>query len=136
MAKKSKSTTAPIEAAKRVKGGGAARKRQKRFERKLADLQAIEARRLEQLKEVRVKLADVRARLIEVRAEAEASGVAASSGEPAGPIGYCIREKRSVEISHPEPVTLSNGRSAIAGACSKCGARVMAFSARSASAGT
>ena len=55
--------------------------------------------------------------------------------EPApgdGPLGYRMREKRMVQIGHPERVTLSNGRAAIAGACATCGARVIVLSARAA----
>ena len=57
MAKKSKSIDAPVEAAKPLEDKGVARKRQRRLERKLADLRATEANHLEQLKEVRAKLA-------------------------------------------------------------------------------
>jgi hypothetical protein len=136
MAKKSRPTVAPADAAKPTKDRGGARKELKRLERNLADLIATEAKHRKQLEEVRAMAADARSRLIALRTEVTAAGRAAGAdGSVAGPVGYCMREKRSVEISHPEPVTLSNGRTAIAGTCPTCGARVMAFSARPKTAG-
>ena len=131
MAKRSRPTDLPIEAGVPPENVGKARKRLKGLERELAELRATEAKRIEQLKDVRARAVDVRIRLTALRAI-----VALTTGEPgsdvagAGPIGYCMREKRPVQISDPKPLTLSNGRSAIAGTCSICGARVMVLSAR------
>lgn len=112
------------------------RKRVKRLERELTRLAATEARRLEQVERIRARAADVRGRLTALGAtDAVAGGTAGSDPSPAGPFGYCMREKRRVQISGPEPVTLSNGRAAVAGTCSTCGARVVALSARGASPG-
>jgi hypothetical protein len=105
----------------------------KRLERELAKLEATEARRLERLEKVRARAADVRARLAALGAtDAVAGRAAGSDASPAGPFGYCMREKRRVQISGPEPVTLSNGRAAVAGTCSTCGARIVALSGRAA----
>jgi len=131
MAKRSRPTDPPIEAGTAPEDGGRVRKRRKRLERELAALGATEARRLTQLKAVRARAAEVRTRLTALRAMDAAAGRPADpAASPGGPIGYCMREKRPVEISDPEPVTLSNGRRAIAGTCSTCGARVVALSAR------
>ncbi|MHB8459844.1 MAG: DUF5679 domain-containing protein [Candidatus Limnocylindrales bacterium] len=131
MAKRSRPTDPPIEAGTPPADGDKAHKRLKRLERELAELGATEARRLEQLKEVRARAADVRTRFTALRTMDAAAGRSADpAATPAGPIGYCLREKRPVEISDPEPVTLSNGRTAIAGTCSTCGARIVALPAR------
>ncbi len=131
MAKRSRPTEAPVEAGTPPADGDKAHKRLKRLERELAELGATEAKRLAQLNEVRARATAVRTRLTTLRTTvAGAHGEAGSDVPPAGPIGYCMRERRPVEISDPEPVTLSNGRTAIAGTCSTCGARVVALSAR------
>ncbi len=135
MAKRSRPTDPPIEAGTPPEDGARVRKRVKRLERELTKLAATEARRLEQLEEVRARAADVRARLTALGSDAVAGRTVGSDPSPAGPFGYCMREKRRVQISGPEPVTLSNGRAAVAGTCSTCGARVVALSARGASAG-
>jgi Domain of unknown function (DUF5679) len=107
-----------------------ARKRLKRLERELARLWATEAKRREQLKAVHAKTADVSARLIALRVlVAETQRGRAEAGNE-GPIGFCLREKRPVPIHDPLPVTLSNGRAAIAGTCATCGSRVMVLSGR------
>lgn len=38
---------------------------------------------------------------------------------------YCLREKTRVTIRDAAPIVLSNGRSALAGTCPSCGARVV-----------
>jgi hypothetical protein len=127
MAKRARPTDSPAKAA----DAREARKRLKQLEKKLAELQATEAKRREQLNEVRAKAADVRARLTAQWAiVAEATGSKPDAAGQ-GPIGFCMREKRPVRIDDPIPVTLSNGRAAIAGTCPTCGARVMVLSARS-----
>lgn len=131
MAKRSRPTDQPLDADAPAKNGNRARRRLKRLERQLAELRVTEAKRREQLTKVRARATVVRTRLAELRAiVAEEAGTAGSEVEGAGPIGYCLRDKRQVEISEPKPVTLSNGRSAIAGTCSICGARVVVLAAR------
>lgn len=137
MAKRSRSTDHPLETDVPSGNGKGARKRLKRLERELANLRATEAKRREQLTEVRARAADVRTRLAALRTVvAETARMPGSDVADTGPIGYCLRDKRQVQISEPRPVTLSNGRSAIAGPCSICGARVMVLTTRPAATDT
>lgn len=130
MGKRSRPTV-PLESEATPGDAGRARKRLKRLERKLARLRATEAKRREQLNEVRARAADVRTQLTTLIAiVADATPASRSDAAGGGPIGFCMREKRPVQIKHPNPVTLSNGRAAIAGTCPTCGARVMVLSAR------
>jgi hypothetical protein len=133
MAKRSRPTDPPIETGTPPANGAGARKRAKRLDRKVAKLAVTEARRLEQLTKAQARLADARARLATLRAMDEVVGRTVDPDRsPAGPFGYCMREKLKVEISEPEPVTLSNGRTAVAGRCPRCGVRVVALSTRGA----
>src|SRR5450756_1091435 len=102
MAKRSRPTDRPTDTGTTPKDRGGARKRLKRLERELAELGAIEAKRLEQLTGVRARAADVRTKLVALRAkDAEAPGTLGSVAVAAGPTGYCMREKRRVTISDP-----------------------------------
>ncbi len=38
--------------------------------------------------------------------------------------GYCLRERKRVEIANAEQVTLKNGRLAVQGTCPDCGVRI------------
>jgi Domain of unknown function (DUF5679) len=38
--------------------------------------------------------------------------------------GYCLKERKHVEISNPRQVTLQNSRLAIQGTCPDCGAKI------------
>ena len=46
-----------------------------------------------------------------------------------GPMAYCLREKAQFAMIEAHVVTLANGRPAIAGACSSCGARLVRMGA-------
>jgi len=136
MAKRSRPTDAGVEGGSRPVDGAKVRKRTRRLERKLAELEATEARRVEQLEKVRARAADLRARLAALGAATAAAGpTPASAGSTPGPTGYCMREKRRVQIGDPVAVTLSNGRAATAGTCLTCGARIVALSSRAAPSG-
>jgi len=37
------------------------------------------------------------------------------------PEGYCVKERKKVEIKDPEQITMKNGRPAITGTCPDCG---------------
>jgi hypothetical protein len=37
------------------------------------------------------------------------------------PEGYCVKERKKVEIKDPQQVTMKNGRPAIQGTCPDCG---------------
>jgi hypothetical protein len=53
-------------------------------------------------------------------------GVADAAGAAiAGPRGYCLRERRSVELTGAKPVVMRNGRAGIEGTCPGCGARIV-----------
>ena len=38
--------------------------------------------------------------------------------------GYCVRDKRMVEIQNPQTITMKNGKPATQGLCPTCGAKV------------
>ncbi len=38
--------------------------------------------------------------------------------------GYCVKERKKVEIQNPEQVTMKNGRPAIKGTCPDCGTKI------------
>jgi len=136
MAKRSRPTDAGAEAGSHPEDGAKLRKRSRRLERKIAELEATEAKRVGQLEKVRARAADLRARLAALGAADAAEGpTAASTGPTPGPTGYCMREKRRVQIGDPVSVTLSNGRAATAGTCLTCGARIVALSSRAAPSG-
>jgi hypothetical protein len=136
MAKRSRPTDAGVEGGSRPIDGAKVRKRTRRLERKIAELEATEARRVGQLEKVRASVADLRARLAALTlADAATDATPASAGPTSGPTGYCMREKRRVQIGDPVPVTLSNGRAATAGTCLTCGARIVALTPRAAPSG-
>ena len=132
MAKRSRPTDLPDDTP--PKEGAKAHKRRARLERELARLERIQARRLERLEKVRARAAEIRRQLAALGADAAAGSAPGPASPAAGLSGYCMREKRRVRIDGGSPVTLSNGRAAIAGVCSTCGARVVVLSKRAPSA--
>jgi len=40
------------------------------------------------------------------------------------PEGYCVKERKKVEIKDPKQVTMKNGRPAIQGVCPDCGTKI------------
>jgi hypothetical protein len=38
--------------------------------------------------------------------------------------GYCLKDKKSVEIKDPQSITMKNGRPATRGTCPDCGTKV------------
>jgi len=40
------------------------------------------------------------------------------------PTGYCVKERKKVEIVNPQQVTMKNGRPAIQGTCPDCGTKI------------
>jgi hypothetical protein len=40
------------------------------------------------------------------------------------PQGYCVKERKKVEIKDPVQVTMKNGRPAIQGFCPDCGTKI------------
>jgi hypothetical protein len=45
-------------------------------------------------------------------------------GEPTMPEGYCVKERKKVEIQNAEQITMKNGRPAITGTCPDCGTKI------------
>jgi hypothetical protein len=43
----------------------------------------------------------------------------------AGPRGYCLRERQSVELAGAKPIVMRNGRAGIEGTCPGCGMRIV-----------
>ena len=48
----------------------------------------------------------------------------APKGEALMPEGYCVKERKKVEIKDPQQVTMKNGRPAIQGTCPDCGTKI------------
>jgi hypothetical protein len=40
------------------------------------------------------------------------------------PEGYCVKERKKVEIKDPVQITMKNGRPAIQGTCPDCGTKI------------
>ncbi|HEY8741241.1 MAG TPA: DUF5679 domain-containing protein [Candidatus Dormibacteraeota bacterium] len=38
--------------------------------------------------------------------------------------GYCLKDKKQVEISNPQEITMKNGKPAITGTCPECGTKI------------
>lgn len=94
----------------------------------------LAAKRQRQLEKAQGKTAAIEAELASLGGTATAAArptgaaPAPAAAAPAaidGPQGYCLREKRTVTITNPEPFVMRNGRAAVAGTCPSCGARVV-----------
>jgi uncharacterized protein DUF5679 len=51
-------------------------------------------------------------------------GAPRPEGETTMPEGYCVKERKKVEIKDPEQITMKNGRPAITGTCPDCGTKI------------
>jgi hypothetical protein len=38
--------------------------------------------------------------------------------------GYCLKDKKQVEIKNPQNITMKNGKPAITGTCPVCGTKI------------
>ena len=38
--------------------------------------------------------------------------------------GYCLKDKRKVEMVNPTPITMKNGKPATVGTCPNCGTKI------------
>jgi predicted RNA-binding Zn-ribbon protein involved in translation (DUF1610 family) len=38
--------------------------------------------------------------------------------------GYCLKDKRKVEMMNPQPITMKNGKPATVGVCPNCGTKI------------
>jgi uncharacterized protein DUF5679 len=57
------------------------------------------------------------------RAQREPLPTSAAKGDPM-PEGYCVKERKKVEIKEAKQVTMKNGRPAIQGFCPDCGTKI------------
>jgi hypothetical protein len=55
---------------------------------------------------------------------AEATGRSAARKERIMAEGYCVKERKKVEIKDPQQITMKNGRPAIQGTCPDCGTKI------------
>jgi hypothetical protein len=42
--------------------------------------------------------------------------------------GYCMKDRKRVEMVNPHPITMANGRPAMAGVCPHCGTKIFKIS--------
>jgi hypothetical protein len=63
-------------------------------------------------------------RLNPPRKERESCREAAAKGGTFMPEGYCVKERKKVEIQDAKQVTMKNGRPAIQGTCPDCGTKI------------
>jgi hypothetical protein len=63
---------------------------------------------------------------VTVRSPSEPSKSAGPAGEKEAdmPQGYCVKERKKVEIKDAKQVTMKNGRPAIQGTCPDCGTKI------------
>ncbi len=121
--------------------GGGSKKRAGRLESRLADLEKKESKLARRLDRVHERQVATQGKLAAIRGDGAGSGSGASaragdphegapvpvSAEPANVTAFCLREKRRVEMADPHPTVLRNGRAAVAGTCSSCGAKLVAL---------
>ena len=91
------------------------------MQRRLVKAEALVAKRTAQLESANGR----RTELVERLAALSQAAGPLDGGTPEVVLAYCIREHARVTIRDPQPVVLSNGRHALAGTCTSCGARVM-----------
>lgn len=117
-----------------------ARRRMQRLERRLAAVRELEQKRSRQAAKARDR-ADAgelharRSRQLEraqrrsAALEAELTALGHAGAEVAatapGPEAWCLRERKRVAMVGAAPMTMRNGRAAVAGTCPSCGARVV-----------
>ena len=44
--------------------------------------------------------------------------------------GYCLKDKKNVEIKNPQNITMKNGKPAITGTCPDCGTKIFKIGKR------
>ncbi len=103
-------------------------RRRTRIEKRLAVADRRVARRQAQLEAASARRAALADRLAAL-AGADGATAGGTAGDPSAVQAYCVRERVRVTVRDPKPVTFANGRSAVAGVCSSCGARVVSLKA-------
>lgn len=118
------------------KAGKKAAAKRARLEKKLAKAVREEARRRGQYEQAAADRTALAGQLLELTQGAPVAP-ATPPGDAAPPAGtqaasssdavtaFCLRQKKRVTLQNPEPVTLRNGRRALAGTCPECGARIV-----------
>ena len=71
------------------------------------------------------RLQDLESRLAEVPGPADGSQPMAVNWLVEG---YCVKDRKRVEMVNPHPITMVNGRPAMAGVCPHCGTRIYKIS--------
>jgi hypothetical protein len=71
------------------------------------------------------RLEDLESRLAEVPEPADGSQPLAVNWLVEG---YCVKDRRRVEMVNPHPITMVNGRPAMAGVCPHCGTKIFKIS--------
>ena len=71
------------------------------------------------------RLEDLESRLAEVSDPSDGSQPLAVSWLVEG---YCMKDRKRVEMVNPHPITMVNGRPAVAGVCPHCGTRIYKIS--------
>jgi hypothetical protein len=104
-------------------------KRATRLAKKIASFERQESKLAKQLDKVHDRQSAARVRLSTL-APAPAAPPASSTkpstdGEGAEHTAFCLREKRRVAVIDARPTVLRNGRTAIAGVCASCGAKIV-----------
>ena len=117
------SADAQIEAAS---SNGTSKKARRAFEKKRAAIEGEIAAADKEVAKRRAQLEHATAQRSSLTAKL--ARLTAESAE-LGPMAYCLREKAQFAMIDAHAVTLANGRSAIAGACSSCGARLVRMGA-------
>ncbi len=117
-----------------------ARRRVQRLERRLAAVRELEQKRGKQAAKARdradaAELHAKRSRQLEraqrrsaaLEAELKALGHTGTGtvATAPGPEAWCLRERKRVAMVGAAPMTMRNGRAAVAGTCPSCGARVV-----------
>ena len=97
----------------------ASQKKRAVIEAEIASADKLIAKRRTQLQAATAERAALTARLARLTAESS----------ELGPMAYCLREKAQFAMIEARAVTLANGRPAISGACSSCGARLVRMGA-------
>ena len=101
-------------------------RRRARIEKQLAVADRRVARRRAQLEAASARRAALADRLAALTGP-DGAVEGGSTGEPASFQAYCMRERIRVTMRDPKPVTFANGRTAVAGVCASCGARVVSL---------
>ncbi len=103
----------------------------RKLERRLSDARAREARRTRRLAKAHRRTEKLQAAIAALGAQSHSAPEQAAH-DPSGTDGhrgFCMHERATVLIDKPSAFVMHNGRSAVAGTCHNCGARVVTIAA-------